>query len=66
MYIIWISDFSFYAGGSSAKDVDNAEKIADFQAKILELEKQNSSLKNKVQVRVYVCSCMHLLTACTL
>lgn len=30
------------------KDVDTKEKIADLETKIVELEKQNAGLKNKV------------------
>lgn len=33
---------------SDARDVDSKEKIADLETKIVELEKQNAGLKNKV------------------
>ena len=33
---------------SDARDVDSKEKIADLEAKIVELGKQNAGLKNKV------------------
>lgn len=33
---------------SAVKDVDTKEKIADMETKIVELEKQNAGLKNKV------------------
>ena len=32
----------------AVKDVDTKEKIADLETKIVELEKQNAGLKNKV------------------
>ena len=34
---------------SDARDVDAKEKIADLETKIVELEKQNAGLKNKVK-----------------
>ncbi|KAJ7360419.1 Protein fantom [Desmophyllum pertusum] len=37
-------------GISAVKDVDTKEKIADMETKIVELEKQNAGLKNKLTV----------------
>jgi len=34
---------------SDARDVDAKEKIGDLETKIVELEKQNAGLKNKVK-----------------
>lgn len=35
------------------KDVDTKEKIADLESNIVELEKQNAGLKNKVSKWLY-------------
>ncbi|XP_078365018.1 protein fantom-like isoform X2 [Oculina patagonica] len=37
-------------GASAVRDVDTNEKIADLETKIVELEKQNAGLKNKLTV----------------
>ena len=37
----------------AVKDVDTKEKIADLETKIVELEKQNAGLKNKVTKWVF-------------
>jgi len=40
--------FSQFFSVFAVKDVDTKEKIADLESKIVELEKQNAGLKNKV------------------
>ena len=40
--------FSLFLLVFAVKDVDTNEKIADLETKIVELEKQNAGLKNKV------------------
>lgn len=41
--------YNFLETVSAVNNVDTREKIADLEAKIVDLEKQNVGLKNKVQ-----------------
>lgn len=43
----------FVALVSDVRDVDAKEKIADLESKIVELEKQNAGLKNKVILNLH-------------
>ena len=45
--------FSQFFSVFAVKDVDTKEKIADLETKIVELEKQNAGLKNKVSKWLY-------------